>query len=204
MNNTIKATAIIAISGLVGGAVTYIFLKRKFNARLSKEIESIKKIGTFKKVDGIKKAEDKDDSALSSSASKKVSDKETDDSKSGYFDYSKVYKSSLDTPSISQKEKDESTDIIRVISSDEFDTLEDYESVWLSYYADGVLADDQDEVTDIPSTVGSKCLTALESHSTDVVHVRNSKLKCDYEIVYDKRTYREVVGQYPSSSKKGD
>lgn len=82
-----------------------------------------------------------------------------------------------------------------LITPEEFGENEEYETIELNYYADGVLADDNDDVIDdISETIGDEALNHFGDHEDDAVFVRNETRKVDFEIVLDKRTYSEVVG----------
>lgn len=83
-----------------------------------------------------------------------------------------------------------------VIDPDEFGEFEDYDKICLTYYSDGILADDLDElVEDIEDVVGMDSLGHFGEYEDDAVHVRNDRLKADYEILRDSRTYRETTGR---------
>lgn len=85
-----------------------------------------------------------------------------------------------------------------VISPDEFGEFEDYERISLSYYADQILADEDDEkVEDVDNVVGLESLAHFGEYEDDSVFVRNDRLKCDYEILLDQRTYSDVIKQRP-------
>lgn len=85
-----------------------------------------------------------------------------------------------------------------VIPPDDFDMFEDYEAITLTYYADGVLADDDDrKIDDAENTIGKEALDFLRSFRKDIVYVRNDKRKTDYEICRDFRTYEQVVAELP-------
>lgn len=81
-----------------------------------------------------------------------------------------------------------------VISPDEFGELDDYDLISLTYYADEVLADDIDEIVeDVDDVVGLDSLTHFGEYEPDSVFVRNDRLKADYEILLDERTYPEAI-----------
>lgn len=85
-----------------------------------------------------------------------------------------------------------------VISPEEFGEFEEYEKISLSYYADQVLADENDElIEDVDDVVGIESLTHFGEYEDDSVFVRNDRLKCDYEILMDQRTYSEVLKTKP-------
>jgi hypothetical protein len=80
-----------------------------------------------------------------------------------------------------------------VISPDEFDTIDDYGSETLTYYADGVLTDDMDNVIeDVDAMIGRDSLNHFGEYEDDSVYVRNDKHQIDYEILKDQRKYTDV------------
>ncbi len=97
---------------------------------------------------------------------------------------------------ISKNEEVESMETIPyVISPDSFGEMDDYETISLTYYADGVLADDADEpIGDVDEVVGEDSLKTFGEYEDDSVFVRNDRLKCDYEILLDNRRYSDLVG----------
>jgi hypothetical protein len=81
-----------------------------------------------------------------------------------------------------------------VITPEEFGERDDYETASLTYFADGILADDTDQmVEDVDDTVGTDSLTHFGEYEDDSVFVRNDDLKCDYEILLDVRKYADVI-----------
>jgi hypothetical protein len=85
-----------------------------------------------------------------------------------------------------------------VIQPEEFGEYSDYETISLTYYADGILADDMDEIIgDAADIVGANFMDHYGEYEDDTVFVRNDKRMCDYEIQRDERDYKEVVGDYP-------
>lgn len=90
-----------------------------------------------------------------------------------------------------------------VISPEEFGEKEDYETISLTYYADGVLTDDNDEkMEDYEETIGKDSLDHFGEYEDDSVFVRNDKLRCDFEILSDLRTYSEVLKLKPRLPKE--
>ena len=83
-----------------------------------------------------------------------------------------------------------------VISPDEYDERYGYTTRSLTYYSDGVLADEYDEIIeDVDGIVGTDSLNHFGEYEEDSVFVRNDDLKTDFEILRDYRTYTEVVGE---------
>lgn len=74
-----------------------------------------------------------------------------------------------------------------------------YTQINLTYYSDGTLADDEDEILeDIANTVGVDFASHFGEYEDDTVFIRNDRLKCEYEIQRDNRTYEEVTGIDPN------
>ncbi len=85
-----------------------------------------------------------------------------------------------------------------VISPDEFGEFEDYETISLTYYADKILADENDElVEDVEEIVGFESLGHFGEYEDDSVFVRNDRMKADYEILLDQRNYSDVIKTKP-------
>lgn len=80
-----------------------------------------------------------------------------------------------------------------VITPDEFgDGSYGHSLICLSYYSDGVLANDWLEVFDIEETIGEEALDHFGDYAEDVVHVRNEQNLADYEVVRDPRRFADV------------
>ena len=80
-----------------------------------------------------------------------------------------------------------------VISPDDFASLDGYHVVELTYYLDGVLEDDEYHiVTDADELIGPKALTTFGEYEDDAVFVRNERLRTDFQILMDYRTYDEA------------
>ena len=83
-----------------------------------------------------------------------------------------------------------------VISPSEFGGNDDYDTISLTYYADGVLTDDNDEpIEDIEKIVGVESLKHFGEYEDDSVFVRNDELKCDYEILLDTRNFHPTYSE---------
>ena len=110
--------------------------------------------------------------------------------KNGYTRYSDL---SADDEGVSDKQTKP-----YVIPPEQFGDDEEYEQISLTYYADGVLADENDEVIeDVEDAVGIDSLNHFGEYEDDSVFVRNDARKCDYEILLDQRTYSEVAEDMP-------
>lgn len=95
-------------------------------------------------------------------------------------------------------EKDVSKDQPYVISVEEFmDGGEEYDKLTILYFnKDDTLVDERDQVIDdVEGVVGPDALDSFGKGSDDanIVYVRNNSLSVDFEVVYDPRSYKEVV-----------
>lgn len=87
-----------------------------------------------------------------------------------------------------------------VISPDEFGDQDEYDEISLTYYADGTVTDDNDRAMskdEIEETIGKDSLTHFGEYEDDSVFVRNDRLKADYEILMDQRSYVDILRQKP-------
>ena len=90
-------------------------------------------------------------------------------------------------------EKPVKDDAPYVITPEAFAEYEEYDTVSLTYYDDGVLADEDDNIIeDVEGMVGVDSLTHFGEYEDDSVYVRNDRYKCDYEILRDQRKYSDV------------
>lgn len=115
-------------------------------------------------------------------------------SKEGYVNYSNVSE---------KKEQEGGNDSVEdvekpyLITPDEYGEMYGYNTVSLTYYADDVVASDDDDeklsLREINNTIGEEALKSL-SDGYDEVLVRNDRTMTDYEIVRSLRTYADVMG----------
>lgn len=88
---------------------------------------------------------------------------------------------------------DDDNDAPYEITPNEFGDI-DYEEVELVMFADDVLADGDtyERIEDADNVVGEDNLLKFGHYEEDRVCVRNDRLKCDYEIIRDERTYEQA------------
>lgn len=186
--------AFIAGTG-IGSVCTWQLLKQKYELIVQKEIDSVKAVYAERKIvekagksfaegfrDGLKVAEDRTPKDADDVDFKKyVSIIQKED----YTDYSRT---------VEEKKGEAFVEKPYVISPEEFGEFEEYEKISLTYYANKVLADENDEeVDDVEEIVGKESLNHFGEYEDDSVFVRNDRLKCDYEILLDQRNYSDVV-----------
>ena len=85
-----------------------------------------------------------------------------------------------------------------LIEPDQFGDEPDYEQISLTYYADGKLADSEDDlVENVPYILGSEWQERFDKYDEDCVYVRNDARRCDYEITRDYRKYMDILEDKP-------
>ena len=192
-----KATGFVmfVLGAAIGSIVTWQYTRKKYEQIAQEEIDSVKEIFSRRE-----SAADVEITAPKPQTAKIGKPEEKPDiteyaarlERDGYTNYSNV--------GAEQKKEEQETMEIKpyVISPEEFGEFEDYERISLSYYVDQVLADEDDEkVDDVDNVVGLESLTHFGEFEDDSVFVRNDRLKCDYEILLDQRTYSDVMKQRP-------
>ena len=81
-----------------------------------------------------------------------------------------------------------------LIPPDEFGEIDEFDTSFLTYTADGVLCyDSTGEVVDNPQRlVGPDALTNIGKFTPDSIHVRNHLYRKDYEILRSLQTYDDI------------
>lgn len=170
MNNA-KGFIFFMMGVTAGSIITWNYTKAKYERIAQEEIESVKEM--------LKKKQNN----LST---------EVDNIKPNLVDES--YIRLVDEYNGSKDMAKETIDAPYVISPEEFGDLDDYDTTSLWYYADSVLADDNDEIVDdVEEIVGVDSLAQFNEHGEDSVYVRNDALRCDYEILRDFGKYSEII-----------
>lgn len=195
MTNNVKYFASFLFGTAVGVAVSWKILKTKYEQIAQEEIDSVKEVFSKRNKET---AEFLNDAAKTLSENKEEIDEEPSEKSEGIIDYSGMCR---DFGYISEnKEKkggDYMNDYPYVISPDEFDEI-GYNTVSLTYYADGVLTDEcNDPIEDVDETIGEDSLNHFGEYEDDSVFVRNDALRTDYEILRDLRNYYDIVGSSP-------
>lgn len=81
-----------------------------------------------------------------------------------------------------------------VITPEEYGDMEGYERRALTYYADNVLADENEDVINEPENLIGDALEHFGEHADFAVYVRDENNECDYEILKHDETYADVNG----------
>lgn len=181
MNSTLNKIVIFALGAAVGSLATWKFLKTKYEQIAQEEIDSVKEVFARREMERDEESDyphvafDEpcvDSAAFHTELSNKISEL-------GY-----------------SNDEGETPMAPYIITPDEFGEFDDYETISLTYYADGVLTDDMDEpIEDVDGLVGVDSLSHFGEYEDDSVFVRNDRMKADYEILSDLRNYSDIKEQ---------
>ena len=192
MNKTINfMTFVLGVA--VGSVVTWKYVEKKYEKIAQDEIDSVKEVFSKREAEF---TEDTEARIKVDNAKEKPSVIEYAARlrEQGYTNYSDM----ADEKPEEMKEAPMTVDQPYVIAPEEFGELDDYETIGLIYYADQILADDNDVIVDdIEDVVGFDSLNSFGEYEDDSVFVRNDRLKCDYEILLDQRKYSDVIKRRP-------
>ena len=174
------SNALIFVSGCAVGVVaTYQYFNKKYEENIAEDRESMRQAIANIKSEGLEEA-------IKAAEAAKLQE-------NGYTNYSAI---SSDAPEKEEPDKEE-IDKPYVISPDDFGEFDYYNQISLTYYADGVLTEGDEIIEDVDDIVGEESLNHFGEYEDDSVHVRNDRLKCDYEILWDNRNYSDVVKSKP-------
>lgn len=197
---------IIFISGVaIGSAITYKLVSDKYENLIDDEIESVKEsLGYYTKKDNSddekKPTESEDEEKVVYEPLK--TDKKDYENLIAYYNYhagdneedDKSKDSFIELHKIEKSNEHSFSENVYVIPPYEYGSLTDYDQIELTYYNDGVLCDDMNEVVeDVDFKVGRDFMNHFDEYDVTVVHVRNDIYKCDYEISKDIRDYSDAV-----------
>lgn len=188
MKKSITNIFIFTVGAVIGSAVTWKYTKAKYEQIAKEEIESVKEVYSRRaQTEAEEKVEPIDDDSLATSI----------EEMNRYCD--EIEKSGYATAVDNTKERRGRTvkhDEPYLIPPEEFDEIEGYTTVTLTYYNDGVLANmwdsplDEDEIEEL---VGSDFMEHFGVYEDDTVYIRNDALKTDYEIQRDWSNYSEIM-----------
>lgn len=177
----------VVSGGCIGAAAAIMLLKKKYSDLANEEIESVREM--YKAKLEKKEEQEKSDSEETEPEFSEKEGTENDDilKDSGYTFYS-------NKPTADSIPNKVGTDKPYVISPEEFAEDDEYDKISLLFYADQILADDDNNIVEnVNNIVGFESLNHFGEYEDDAVYVRNDRFKCDYEILKDLRNYSDVI-----------
>ena len=182
MGETIKKLLIFVAGAGVGTAITWQFFKNKYKRIADEEIASVKDYYKHSREAILDVAEEPSE----------LPERIEDDSETEEVEYKNLannYNTITNENDIDEKGGNNMAEGPYVIKPEEFDTV-GYDVVSLTYYADKVLVDEDDNpIEDIDYLVGEDSLDHFGEYEDDSVFVRNDDLKTDFEILLDEASY---------------
>ena len=199
MNTTMSNAVAFTIGVATGASITYILVKKHFKKIADDEIDTMREYFQNKRAEEADALEEEPDEA----EVKEARDEHQED-KPNIREYASLikkenYTNYSDTTADKKKEVDD-VEKPYVITPEEFGEL-DYSTISLTYYSDGVLTYESDElVEDVDDIVGADFAEHFGEYEDDSVFIRNDRMKTDFEILVDKRNYSDVVETNPHSA----
>lgn len=189
---------VFAVGAAIGSAVTWKITKAKYEKIVQEEIDSVKEAFA----DRLANLQEQVDDYVEADAAEEWNDRakkvnwdeledlDEDDSYDDQDEYAML------ASIYNNEEKGGANNMTKapyVISPDEFGEIDDYNRISLTYYSDGTLEDEEnDVVSDVDELIGEESLTHFGEYEDDSVFVRNEYLKTDFEILKDYRTYEQA------------
>ena len=211
MNSKIINVLVFTAGAAIGSAVTWKFLKDKYEKIVQEEIKSVKEVfaDRFSDSSGEPSSEESDDEMseedpvidyrkicwddLEDLDPSELEEEEYQADYAGavvskYEDIANIYKEggADNMPSSEPREP-------YIIEPIEFGELDGYKTFELTYYEDGILEDEDYEIVRNPEEIlGPDALGSFGEYEDDSVFVRNERLRADFQILKDYRTYDEA------------
>lgn len=189
-----------AAGAAIGSAVTWKVVKTKYEKIAQEEIDSVKEAFA----DQVANLQEQIEDYVALDAAEEWSDRAEKIDWSEYEDLEEEeagepeddlneYARLVNNYTSEKGGVDEMTTKPYVISPYDFGELDGYSQVELTYYADGTLEDeDYNIVTDVDELIGSDSLFTFGEYEDDAVFVRNDRLRADFQILKDYRTYEQA------------
>lgn len=191
-----KSIIAFIAGGIVGAVASALYFKDKYRKIADEEIKSVKEVYTVPKQE---KSEEKTEEKSDKEPEK---DEEVIKPKTSINQYREIMRKqgyiggSYKKPGEPDDEEDddnikEDLDRPYVISPDEYGDKYGADNCYiLTYYADGVLEDEDGElIDDVDEIVGRESLETFGEYEEDMVYVRNDVRRADYEIERDLNKY---------------
>ena len=184
-----KGLLIFAAGLAVGAVAGAVLVKNKVLADATAEVEEVRKY--YRESRGVvEEVEEKEEVKEVEKKEYELKDIQVkDEPKTGLTNYSQITKMYMSKDEFQTPMYDDPF----VIDPSEFGENPEYDTETLTYFADGVLVDDVDDVIEEPDiVVGLDNLKVFEEFGATTVYVRNDIYKTDYEIIRDDWNYSDL------------
>lgn len=217
MNCKFINVLVFAAGAAIGSAVTWKVVKTKYDRIIQEEVDSFKEdyakcMANMSEQKSDEEAtddsEDESDYTYPDGTVRQINweeledldeDEEDDDPEDYQNDYAKLVDQYTNGKGGPEEMAKDVAKAPYVISPYDFGELDGYHQIELTYYADDILEDDDyNIVNDVDELLGSKALTTFGEYEDDAVFVRNERLRTDFQILRDYRTYKEARSVGPN------
>ena len=206
MNCKITNVIVFAVGAAIGSAVTYAVLKPKYERMIQEEVDMFKQEFVECMNDMQAAAEEEDTEEEDEGRPRQINWDDLEDLDKGELEdeYDPDAVDLVEYTEIVKRYTNEEGGAVEVakqpyvISPYDFGEVDGYRQISLTYYSDGILEDDDQEiVTDVDELIGRGSLNTFGEYEDDSVFVRNERLRTDFEILKDYRTYEDATGRSP-------
>ena len=186
-----KGLLIFAAGLAVGAVAGAVLVKNKVLADAKAEVEEVRKYyresrGVVEEVEEVKEKVEETIDRIQDLIEEHETKPKTEKEHTNYSQITKMYMSKDEFQSPMYDDP-------FVIDPSEFGENPEYDTETLTYFADGVLVDDVDDVIEEPDiVVGLENLKVFEEFGATTVYVRNDIYKTDYEIIRDDWNYSDL------------
>lgn len=197
-------TTLVAVASFVAGAAAgafgaYYILRKRYEEYVQEEVDSVKEVFYARLREELKDEDVEDIFETEVEEEPAVEEKKDETERTRYatFYSSDAVVSNGDEPAeIYIPPIDEADDKPYPITPLEFAENDIYTRVTLTRYADGILADDENQpIEDIPGTVGADYADHIGEYEEGAAYIRNDARRCDYEILVDELDYADALGK---------
>lgn len=203
MKSKIINVLMFAAGAAIGSAVTWKVVKTQYERIIQEEIDSIKEaFAEYPSNTQDQTGEENDDEEGPARQInwKDLEDLDEDEDDAKYDpdnedlkEYDQIVKNYNNRKGGAESMAENTAKEPYVIDPLSFGTIDGYHQIELTYYADDTLEDNEGNIiTDADELIGPKALTTFGEYEDDAVHVRNERLRTDFEILRDYRTYEEA------------
>lgn len=182
-----KDLCIFAAGALVGAAVAAKAVRERYHQEAEEEIAEMREYYREKEQ---KRREAEENEAVEEVKEETESEYKEIVKEKGYTNYTQYNDTESENNKIDDDVEDEWTPCI--IDVEEFGEDPSYDTATLTYFKDGVLADEVDEVMD-PKMVGEENLKIFDEFGARAIYVRNEEHMIDFEIIRDEYPYSEYT-----------
>lgn len=182
-----KDLCIFAAGALVGAAVAAKAVRERYHQEAEEEIAEMREYYREKEQ---KRREAEENEAVVEVKEETESEYKEIVKEKGYTNYTQYNDTESENNKIDDDVEDEWAPCI--IDVEEFGEDPSYDTATLTYFKDGVLADEVDEVMD-PKMVGEENLKIFDEFGARAIYVRNEEHMIDFEIIRDEYPYSEYT-----------